>query len=256
MWVADLSECGVSFYQVPDGTLTQPSRIIYFFMKRPPLLQQLHAHPPGDEHEAQMQQRIIAFVNRHELFYSRSLSLGHLTGSARIVDADYAHALLTHHGKLNLWVQLGGHVEDDPEMLAAAWREAREESGLHDVRPVFDHIFDLDVHAIPANHQEARHDHYDIRFLFQADRHAELIVSRESKNLAWVALEKISELTQEEAVLRMVRKTERLQKLSKRKRADLLSVCSVISVCSVFSLLPNPNYQPGQRSESVIHYDL
>lgn len=180
-------------------------------MKRPPLLQRLHAHQPGDEHEARMQQRIIEFVTRHDLFYSRSLSIGHLTGSAWIMDNDYAHALLTHHGKLNLWVQLGGHVEGDPEMLAAAWREAREESGLADIRPVFDHIFDLDIHTIPANYKEPQHDHYDIRFLFQADRHAELIISSESKNLAWVALEKISELNQEESVLRMVRKTERLK---------------------------------------------
>jgi 8-oxo-dGTP pyrophosphatase MutT (NUDIX family) len=202
---------GEFFNQFPEVTLTQHSRIIYFFMKREPLLQQLHAHQPGDEHEAQMQRRIIEFVNHHDLFYSRSLTIGHLTGSAWIVDKDYAHALLTHHGRLNLWVQLGGHVEDDPEMLAAAWREAREESGLADVRPVFDHIFDVDIHAIPANHKEPQHDHYDIRFLFQADRRAELIVSDESKNLAWVALEKISELTQEESVLRMVRKTESLR---------------------------------------------
>jgi hypothetical protein len=72
-------------------------------------------------------------------------------------------------------------------------------------------IFDPDIHTIPARNNEPEHFHYDIRYAFQADRHAPLIVSSESRELAWVALDKIETLTTEESVLRMVRKTAQLR---------------------------------------------
>lgn len=176
-------------------------------MNREQTLRLLHLHQPADAHEARMLEEIKQFVQRYDNFHSRAQTAGHLTGSAWILDEARTHALLTYHGKFDCWVQLGGHVEDDPDMLSASLREAREESGLAEVKPVFDHIFDVDVHSIPANPKEPAHFHYDIRFCFVADRTVPFVVSSESKALAWVELEKIAELTTEESVLRMVRKT-------------------------------------------------
>ena len=179
-------------------------------MNRPDLLAQLQAHIPFDEHERAMTQRLTAFVAAHDNFFARDLLIGHLTGSAWVIDEAITHALLTHHRKLDLWVQLGGHVENDASMRDAAHREAREESGLPDVRLYSENIFDIDIHAIPARRDEPEHFHYDVRYVFQADRSAPLFVSSESKQLAWVALDEIAQLTQEESVLRMVRKTKQL----------------------------------------------
>jgi ADP-ribose pyrophosphatase YjhB (NUDIX family) len=184
-------------------------------MNRTELLRQLRAHLPFDDRERRMLERITDFVIDREDCTDRNLKIGHLTGSAWVVDRNRSHALLTHHAKLDIWVQLGGHVENDPDMLGAAWREAREESGLIDVRPVSDRVFDVDVHEIPATPKEPAHFHFDIRYLFEADRGAALGVTAESKSLRWVALEKITELTQEESILRMVRKTMRQREYGK-----------------------------------------
>jgi 8-oxo-dGTP pyrophosphatase MutT (NUDIX family) len=178
-------------------------------MQQASVLQLLNAHQAFDSHEQQMLERMTAFVREHENFYSRNLLVGHLTGSAWIVDETFSHALLLHHGKLNKWLQPGGHIEDDTDMLAAALREAREETGVA-VHPHSPTIFDVDIHEIPARPNEPAHFHYDVRFLLIADRTAPLLVTSESKDLAWVALEEIEALTQEESVLRMVRKTTAL----------------------------------------------
>jgi len=183
------------------------STLLRYAMNRTELLRQLRAHQPSDARERGMLERIADFVRDNETCFDRNLRMGHLTGSAWIVDQDRSHALLTHHARLDIWVQPGGHVENDPDMLNAAWREAREESGLNNVRPIYDHIFDVDVHQIPENPKDPAHLHFDIRFLFEADRDAELTVTAESKSLRWIALDKITEITQEESVLRMVRKT-------------------------------------------------
>jgi ADP-ribose pyrophosphatase YjhB (NUDIX family) len=176
-------------------------------MTRTELIRQLSAHLASDARELEMLKQITDFVIDNETCFDRNLRAGHLTGSAWIIDQDRSHVLLTRHARIGAWVQLGGHVEDDPDMLNAAWREAREESGLINVRPVSDHIFDVDVHEIPETPKEPAHLHYDIRFLFEADSVDKLTMTAESKSLRWIALDEITEITRAESVLRMVRKT-------------------------------------------------
>ncbi len=177
-------------------------------MNQTAVLQLLNAHQAADAHEQQMLERLITFVSDYDNFYSRELSVGHITASAWIVDEANSHALLLHHGKLNKWLQPGGHVEEDADILSASIREAHEETGV-DVKPHSEKIFDVDIHEIPARPNEPAHFHYDIRFLLIADRAAPLLVSSESKDLAWVAIDEIERLTQEESVLRMARKIKR-----------------------------------------------
>ena len=147
------------------------------------------------------------FVETHPDCFERSLQIGHITGSAWIVDRDRSCALLTHHRKLNKWLQLGGHADGDPDILQVALREAREESGLRDIRAVSEDIFDVDIHVIPARGGEPEHRHYDVRFLLEADRNAPLTASLESRSLAWIPLERIAGLNAEESMARMVAKT-------------------------------------------------
>ena len=134
---------------------------------------------------------------------------GHLTASAWIVDRSRRWTLLTHHHKLDRWLQLGGHVDGNPDLLAAALREGQDESGLTRLAPASREIFDVDRHAIPARGAEPEHWHYDVRFLIEGDRDEPLRISNESKNLAWVELSRVAELNPSESLARMVRKTGR-----------------------------------------------
>ena len=114
--------------------------------------------------------------------------------------------LLTHHRRMNKWVQLGGHTDGDSDVLAAALREAGEESGIEGIRPLSGDIFDIDVHRIPARGGEPAHYHYDIRFIATVTGSEDYTVSDESHDLAWVKIEKLTEYTTEDSMLRMRRK--------------------------------------------------
>lgn len=176
-------------------------------MTRETLLEQLRRHRAFTEEEAEMTLRLTAFVEAHADCFERSLLVGHITASAWIVDFERTHTLLTHHGKLDKWLQLGGHTDGDADVLGSALREAREESGLAEVSAITPEIFDVDIHRIPARKTEPEHFHYDVRFLLEADRGVPLAISSESKDLRWVPLGSVEQLTQEESVLRMLRKT-------------------------------------------------
>jgi 8-oxo-dGTP pyrophosphatase MutT (NUDIX family) len=175
---------------------------------RASLLDELRAYVPADAREAAMRARLVAFVAEHPDAFERSLLVGHVTASAWIVDPPRTHALLAHHRKLGKWLQLGGHVDGDPDVRGAALREAREESGLSSLRFAADGIYDLDVHAIPARPGEPAHEHYDVRFALEADPAEPLVVaSAESYALAWIALDDLPSYGADESVLRLARKT-------------------------------------------------
>ncbi|HTX65667.1 MAG TPA: NUDIX hydrolase [Opitutaceae bacterium] len=178
-------------------------------MHRAAALRLLRAHLPraADPHEAAMTGEVIRFVEQHADCLVRACAPGHLTGSAWIVDAARRQVLLTHHRKLDKWLQPGGHADGDPDLLAVALREAREETGLTRLRAVSTEVFDVDRHWIPARGGTPGHWHLDLRFLVEADPAEPLVVSDESHDLAWVELARVAALNPEESMLRMVRKT-------------------------------------------------
>jgi 8-oxo-dGTP pyrophosphatase MutT (NUDIX family) len=146
------------------------------------------------------------FIAAHADCLSRSCLDGHLTASAWVVNAARTHTLLTHHRKLDRWLQLGGHVDGEADLLAAALREVREESGLSRVCAVSAEVFDVDRHCIPARQAEPEHWHFDVRFLVEADPAEPLVLSDESHDLAWVPLAELPRYSTEESLARMARK--------------------------------------------------
>jgi 8-oxo-dGTP pyrophosphatase MutT (NUDIX family) len=171
------------------------------------LVELLTLHTPADATEAAHKQRALEFVANTVFCTSRETLAGHVTASAWILSPERGSTLLTHHRKLNRWLQLGGHVEDDQSIQDAATREAREESGIVDLNLLDRKLFDIDVHLIPARKGDPDHYHYDFRFIFQSTTRI-FSVSEESHSLAWVAISEITTEVADESIIRMANKTQ------------------------------------------------
>ena len=178
--------------------------------ERADLLAELAGYEPFDERETAMVERLRAFVAEYDACFERTLAIGHVTGSAWVVDRALERVLLTHHRKLDKWLQLGGHADGDGNVRRVAMREATEESGLRDVVPASGGIYDIDVHEIPERGAEAAHFHYDVRFAFFADAEQPLQASEESHEVAWIPLADIERLPIDDSIRRLVAKTGRL----------------------------------------------
>lgn len=143
----------------------------------------------------------------HNDCYARYHLPGHLTGSAFIIDSSHRYVLLTHHAKLNKWLQPGGHADGDENIYGVALREAQEETGLLNFTLLKEDVFDIDIHSIPERKGFPEHLHYDVRFLFEASKTDKLVITEESHDLAWVKLDTVGQLTnQSAAIMRMVEK--------------------------------------------------
>ncbi len=91
----------------------------------------------------------------------------HVTASAIVVGPGGPddHGVVLHlHKRLGLWLQPGGHIDAGETPLAAAWREAREETGLPVGEPVGDEpVVHVDVHPGPRGHT-----HLDVRYVVRS----------------------------------------------------------------------------------------
>ncbi len=157
---------------------------------------------PSDQERAQ---RFTHFVQAHPNCAERTLTTGHLTGAAWLIDPPGERVLLTHHRKLQRWLQLGGHADGDLDIAAVARKEAEEESGLSQLQ-LLRPLFDLDDHQIPARKTEPEHTHYDIRYVIVAEGSLEPEVSHESLALRWWPIAELASPAWDASIKRMARR--------------------------------------------------
>jgi 8-oxo-dGTP pyrophosphatase MutT (NUDIX family) len=149
----------------------------------------LSAWRPPDTAQAALRTTYLAHLAAHPDGMWRSCVPDHLTASALVLDAAADRVLLTLHKKGGFWGQLGGHCEaSDSTLAGAALREATEESGIPGLRVVGGVPVDLDQHVLsPAF--GACGSHLDVRYAVVAPPGAEPVVSDESHDLAWFAVD-------------------------------------------------------------------
>lgn len=140
--------------------------------------------------------------------------------TAAIFVVRQGRVLLVHHRQLNGWLPLGGHIELDEDPETAAYREAREESGLEveligerppttgpGTRALIAPRF-LDIHRITDQHEHvgliywarpkggtvtlAAAEHHAIRWCSEAD--LEILAPPLSAAVKWYCRKALEEL--------------------------------------------------------------
>ncbi len=142
--------------------------------------------------QAALREGVLAFVLGRDDSCKRDCVPGHVTASALVIDSTRTQALLTLHPRLGRWVQLGGHCETgDSHIVAAAQREAIEESGIGDL-DVDPDLVAIHVHPITCSLGVPTR-HLDLQFVAYAPPDASIEVSDESLDLRWWPLDGLPE---------------------------------------------------------------
>lgn len=87
---------------------------------------------------------ILGWIRNNENAFSRENTVAHITASAWVVNKDRSKVLMVYHNIYNSWSWLGGHADEETDLLSVAIREVKEEAGISNVRPVSEEIFSLE----------------------------------------------------------------------------------------------------------------
>ncbi len=141
-----------------------------------------------DPAQDSLRHAVIAFLAARPDGCLRACVPGHVTASALVLDHAGTHAVLTLHPRLRRWLQLGGHCEPaDPDIVAAALREAAEESGI-DGLVIDPRLATVHVHPVTCSLGVPTR-HLDLQFLVRAPEGAQIARSDESLDLRWWPLD-------------------------------------------------------------------
>lgn len=149
---------------------------------------------PPTPHQEGLRDHYLARLAADSTATRRSCWPEHLTGSAVVLDPSLTRIAMVLHGKVNLWLQPGGHVEDgDARLIDTAVREAEEELGLSALEPLLRGPAVLDRHRAPC--QPGEHDgfHLDVCYALVATGSTDLAVSEESHDVAWFDVDHLPE---------------------------------------------------------------
>lgn len=187
------------------------------------IITDLTQHTPADDKETADVASIIALIQEHPNILNQNSEVGHITGSALIVDLDNACLLLHHHKSLDRWLQLGGHPDYETHPSKVALRECIEESGLADLTffpdPATPTLVDVDAHTIPQKGSWPEHLHLDFRYLLTTRNAGDLHAAHgESAKFMWLPIAEVGSMQGkvDASLMRFLQKAKRLVETSRR----------------------------------------
>ena len=158
------------------------------------LLEQLKRYNPVNEQEEKDKHFIISCLNQYADIFSRENVMAHMTASAWVINKTHDKVLMAYHNIYDSWSWLGGHADGEKDLLSVAMREVSEESGIHNIHPVSDDIYSLEVLTVDGHIKRGNyvssHLHLNITYLLEADEHEALSIKPdENSGVKWFGLD-------------------------------------------------------------------
>ncbi|MCR3905580.1 MAG: NUDIX hydrolase [Tenericutes bacterium] len=160
-------------------------------------------YQPKTEQESIDQQLILAFIDKNDDALYRTNLAGHITSSAFVVNKKMTKILFAYHHIYDSWAWVGGHNDGNPNLLEVAIKEAKEETGVKNIKPYNEDIFTIDVIYV-KNHIKngiyvPDHLHLNATFLLIADENDPLFINHaENSGVKWFSIDEVIDHINEE----------------------------------------------------------
>ena len=151
---------------------------------------------PYNEQEEVDKEIMLKFLSDFDNTLTRQNEYGHFTASAFVLNKERTKTLMIYHNIYNSWTWVGGHSDGDNDLLYVAIKEAKEETGIKNVKPILDDIYSLETVTVNGHIKRGKyvgsHLHFNVTYLLEADEN-EIITIKEDENsgVEWVPIENI-----------------------------------------------------------------
>ncbi len=185
------------------------------------LTEQLEDYIPVNMQEERDKENFISFLCNVKNPFSRENKEGHITVSAWIVNEATDKVLFCYHNIYNSWSWVGGHADNDENLIKVALREATEETGIKPTG-VSEDILSIEILPVSGHIRKGEyvssHVHYNVTYLVTASE-GDVIFSQPQENsaVAWFsfkeALDKSTEPWMKENIYKKIINTMKNRKI-------------------------------------------
>lgn len=160
------------------------------------LREQLENYQPYNEQETADLAVILHLLDTQEDIFTRENKTAHMSASSWLLNRTHDKVLMIYHNIYQSWSWTGGHADGEEDLLAVAIREAMEETGVTDIRPVNakESIFSVEILTVDGHEKRGAyvpsHLHLNVTYLLEADEEEVLRVKPdENSGVKWFTLE-------------------------------------------------------------------
>ena len=173
------------------------------------LKENIEEYIPYNEQEEMDKSFMLDFIEKNNDCLLRDNRVAHFTASSWIINKDKTKVIMIYHNIYNSWAWTGGHADGNEDLLEVAINEAMEETGIHEVKPIFKEIFSLEIITVDGHIKRGSyvpsHLHMNVTFLLEADDKELLIVKPdENSGVSWIPVDKVSEACSEPWMMKWI----------------------------------------------------
>ena len=118
-------------------------------------------------------------------------NLTHFTSSSMILNQDHTKVLMVYHNIYQSYSWTGGHMDGNIYPLTVAIKEAKEETGIKELKLLEDDLYSIEIIPVKShlknNKIVSSHLHLNFTYLFEANDKQELKIKQdENKDVKWI----------------------------------------------------------------------
>lgn len=185
--------------------------------------EQMEAFVPHCEQERTDRSLAMRMIEEYpHNILTRDNELVHFTSSGFVVNESLDKVLMVHHLIYRTWAWTGGHADGEADMLAVAIREAQEETGITDLRPLTGVMDSFDVLPVYGHEKKGQyvgtHLHLSAAYVLVAsDKETIRIKADENDGVRWIARDEMASYSNEPYLIRIYEKLwQRADEYAKR----------------------------------------
>ena len=145
---------------------------------------------------------MLSYIDNFDNILTRANEYAHFTSSSFILNKERTKVLMIFHNIYKSWAWTGGHSDGDNDLLYVAMKEAKEETGITNIKPISNEIYSLEQITVNGHEKRGKyvgsHIHLNITYLLEADEN-EIIRVKEDENsgVKWVTIEELKGVVNE-----------------------------------------------------------
>ena len=121
-------------------------------------IDEIRAYMPPTPEEQMEKEAILDTIMRYgDAILDRTTLLAHMTSSGFVMNPELDKCLMVYHNIYDCWAWTGGHCDGDPDLLATAMREAKEETGAEDFYPLTEQMLSLDMLTVENHYKRGKY---------------------------------------------------------------------------------------------------